>query len=42
MLMDKSDLFNAFVVYLDHKMKSLDNFQKTLMHLEVRHGDCFG
>ena len=40
-MMDKSDLFSAFVVYLDQKMKSLDNFQKTLMHLEVRLGDFF-
>jgi hypothetical protein len=38
--MDKTDMFSAFVVYLDHKMKSLDQFQKTLMHLEVRLGDC--
>jgi hypothetical protein len=40
-MIDKSDLFSAFVVYLDHKMKSLDNFQKTLMHLEVRLDDWF-
>lgn len=40
LLMDKTDMFSAFVVYLDHKMKSLDHFQKTLMHLEVRLGDC--
>ena len=40
LLMDKTDMFSAFVVYLDHKMKSLDHLQKTLMHLEVRLGDC--
>jgi hypothetical protein len=40
LLMDKTDMFSAFVVYLDQKMKSLDHFQKTFMHLEVRLGDC--
>ncbi len=34
--MDKTDLFSAFVVYLDQKAKTLEEFQKHLMHLEVR------
>lgn len=34
--MDQTDLFSAFVVYLDQKAKNLEELQKHLMHLEVR------
>ncbi len=36
LLTDNTDLFNAFVVYLDQKARNLEEFQKHLMHLEVR------